>query len=90
MSGGSMDYLSYKVQDASFLCNSPQRRAFAKHLKKVAAALHAIEWNDSGDGAPDELQLIEAVLHPGDTLEAAIEAATVASRELKALVELLK
>ena len=90
MSGGSMDYLSYKVEDASFVLNSPARRAFKKHLAKVAAALHAIEWNDSGDGADDEPELIEAVLHPGDTLEAAIESAVVASRELKAIMETLK
>jgi len=30
--------------------NTVLRRALRKHLLKVAAALHAIEWNDSGDG----------------------------------------
>ena len=39
MSGGSMDYLFYKVdEEADSLCRSksPLRRAFGEHLKKVA------------------------------------------------------
>lgn len=59
MSGGSMGYLYLKVLDAveidsdegegGFLKNTELRKLFAAHLKDVAAALKAIEWNDSGD-----------------------------------------
>lgn len=52
MSGGSMNYLSYKLEDAEFYENTPERRAFRKHLNLVAAALHEIEWVDSGDTEP--------------------------------------
>lgn len=54
MSGGSMDYLSFKVEQAEFEENTPLRKAFRKHLKLVADALHEIEWADSGDTSPGE------------------------------------
>jgi hypothetical protein len=63
MSGGSMDYLYIKVEEADFEESTPQRRAFREHLKAVAKALRAIEWNDSGDGDDEENILIEACLH---------------------------
>ena len=90
MSGGSMDYLFLKVENATFVCGTAQRKAFYKHLQKVAAALKAIEWNDSGDGAANESELIEACMQPGDTLEVAIESAVTASRELKDIMDQLK
>lgn len=84
MSGGRMDYLCYKVEEASFATNTPERKAFLKHLKKVAKALHDIEWNDSGDGAPDEDTSIRVCLAKGDILDACVEDARRAARELKA------
>lgn len=54
MSGGSMDYLSVKVEEAHFHETTIERKVFRDHLKKVAKALHAIEWNDSGDRADDD------------------------------------
>jgi len=69
MSGGSYDYAFGKVVDmADSLSevksrNTPLRRAFAKHLRLVAEAMHDIEWVDSGDcGLGDEVAAIEAVL----------------------------
>jgi hypothetical protein len=53
MSGGSMDYLYSRVQGAEFRRNTPERRAFSAHLEKVAEALRAIEWSDSGDSSED-------------------------------------
>lgn len=38
------------------------RLKFREHLRKVADAMKAIEWNDSGDGARDEAALIKACL----------------------------
>lgn len=62
VSGGSMDYLYAKVEGATFRLNTPERRALYKHLQRLSKALRAIEWNDSGDGDPDERELILQVL----------------------------
>ena len=67
MSGGSMDYLTYRVDDvASDLQNknnTPLQRAFGKHLEKVAKALHDVEWVWSGDyGTGDDEEAIKDVL----------------------------
>ena len=72
MSGGSLDYLYLKVEDAASeiavnesFCgygDKYHRKAFAKHLKRVALALHAIEWNIDDDGHEDENELIEACI----------------------------
>ena len=66
MSGGSMNYLYSKLLHcADFPINTPEREAFANHLKLVAQALHDIEWVDSGDYGPgDENAAIRACLHP--------------------------
>jgi hypothetical protein len=52
MSGGSMNYLSSRVESAEFREDTPLRRAFREHLLRVAKALHEIEWVDSGDSSP--------------------------------------
>lgn len=57
MSGGSWDYVYIKFDDvASNLMDSecPQRKKLGRLVDKVAAAMKAIEWNDSGDGADEE------------------------------------
>lgn len=41
------------------------RKRFKEHLLDVAAAMKAIEWNDSGDGARHEKALILACLSKG-------------------------
>jgi hypothetical protein len=63
MSGGTMDYLYMKVQNAEFELTTPLRAEFHAHLMLVAKALRAIEWNDSGDGDDDETVLITRVLN---------------------------
>ena len=67
MSGGSWDYLCYKIADAAkqlqLNTQTPERRAFGKHLELVAEAMHDIEWVDSSDKGPgDENAAIKAVL----------------------------
>lgn len=66
MSGGSWEYLYSNVDDAACrLCADKDalRRAFGKHLKDVALALHDIEWVDSCDFKPgDERASIEKAL----------------------------
>ena len=82
MSGGSMDYLYFKVESADFRLTTPARRAFKTHLLNVARALRAIEWHDSGDGDDSEDEAIAKCLGPTATLEQAIEDAKVANAEL--------
>lgn len=86
MSGGSMNYLYSKLEyDANFTEYTPERKAFAKHLKLVAQALHDIEWVDSGDyGKGRESDAIRACLSEGAALEAAIEIANEAAKTLRA------
>jgi len=84
MSGGSMDYLCYKVEEASFALITPERKAFKKHLHLISKALKAIEWNDSFDGANDEEELIRKCLGEGVVLDACVEDALRALRELTA------
>lgn len=63
MSGGSMDYAYYHVENINFPLTSSLRKAFAEHLKLIAKALYDIEWVDSGDYAPgDEDEAIQACL----------------------------
>ncbi len=51
MSGGSMDYLYRRIEDAEFELNTPERIAFKQHLNLIAEACKAIEWVDSGDNS---------------------------------------
>ena len=74
MSGGSMDYLCYQVEDANFDEYTPLRKAFRQHLGLVAEALRAVEWVDSGDWGPgDEDAAIRAVISREDELSAAMK-----------------
>lgn len=54
MSGGCYDYGFRKIDDLvdSIRLTTPLRKAFKKHLAKVAKACHDIEWVDSGDCGP--------------------------------------
>ena len=79
MSGGSMDYLSYKIDDVEIRPDTALRRAFAEKLPLFARALHEIEWADSGDTAVDnenERAAIEAVLGEHAELDQLIKEAT--------------
>ena len=89
MSGGSMNYLYSKLEyDATFRTDTPERKAFAKHLQRVAKALHDIEWVDSSDYGPgDENDAIRACLGDALVLEAAIEQAHEAAKVLRAELE---
>jgi hypothetical protein len=97
MSGGSYDYFYSRLEQVAFRINGksscpdyvriPLRHAFKSHLLKVAEALRAIEWNDSGDGDSEECAKIEACLGPGAEIEAATATARVAMAELGEAVE---
>ncbi len=89
MSGGSMNYLYSKLEyEATFVADSPERRAFARHLKLVATALHDIEWVDSGDYGPgDENAAIRACLGGAVMLSTVLEMAKEAVATLQAEID---
>jgi hypothetical protein len=71
MSGGSYGYVHTQVrtlaEDIRLIggcsCASPKlRQEFKDQLEVIAEALKAIDWNDSGDGDEDEVDLILACL----------------------------
>jgi hypothetical protein len=77
MSGGVYNYAYRHIDDvvdeiqASGCCyaaSPAMRKAFCEHLRKVALALRAIEWNDSGDGDASEELFIRDVLGPHATV----------------------
>lgn len=88
MSGGSYDYAFGRVDEFAELLESgttwtgrkvvdphPSRLEFAKHLRKVAAAMEAIEWVDSYDRSPPaDSDAIAAVLATPLVASAAVEA----------------
>ena len=86
MSGGSMNYIYSKLEyEANFRQDTPERRAFAKHLNLVAKALHDIEWVDSADYGPgDENAAIRACLGDARMLQATLEMAKEAVATLQA------
>lgn len=92
MSGGSYDYAYSKVEDmAERLLDQtryPLRVAFGRHLKKVAKAMHDIEWVDSCDyGTGDEVKAINACLSDGAELEVAIELAEQTKQDLEKVIQ---
>ena len=76
MSGGSLDYVSGRLDDAieSIRARRPSSLhvAFATHLADVSEALHALEWELSGDtGTGDADEAIRKVVAPAMEMEAA-------------------
>jgi len=88
MSGGAYNYTYMRVLDFAEALESgqdiergegearpltPLRLAFATHLRKVAEALRAIEWEDSGDGADDNGEMMAVLLNSLPSDEAIAE-----------------
>lgn len=89
MSGGSLDYVYSRVEDAAMQAaaraETALHRAFANHLHKVAKALKDLEWMLSCDTSPgDEEASIRAVLHEGSEIEEATKQARKALADLEA------
>lgn len=86
MIGGSYDYLYCKVEEMADRVgrgNSPERQRFAEHLRRVAKAMHAIEWVDSCVwAAGDENEAIRAVFDP--SANAAVDIACAERKMLDA------
>jgi hypothetical protein len=95
MSGGSYNYAYHRLEEFSeefgLRADTPARKAFAKHLQKVAKAMHDIEWVDSSDyGYGDEVEAIMACISKTELIEAAIERAEKAVKELTETIKSLK
>lgn len=91
MSGGSWDYICYKVADASNRLvrqECPHRRAFGLHLRLVAQALHDIELVDSSDtSAGDEIKAIMSVIKPNEVLQVSLDEARKTVKSLQKLID---
>jgi len=95
MSGGSLDYAYQKVEDAAEAIESRSKklihRAFANHLRKVAKALHDIEWVLSADYSDgDDQESIMMCLSPGQLLQEAIDSGLTAIAEINSEIERAK
>jgi hypothetical protein len=88
MSGGSYDYAYRHVDEMadelSQRRHTPLRRAFAAHMKLVAKAMHAIEWEDSGDGADDVAAMKACLSNPTAAELAVVRRDAVEAAELLA------
>ena len=94
MSGGSLNYISCKVEDIAETIEGRRPRnyrlrAFAAHLKKVATALHDIEWDFSGDSSlgEEEIKNIDEIIGPRAEIDCAIEDAKRIRDDLDTLIK---
>ena len=88
MSGGSLEYCFYKVDVAVEVierrAKTVLQKAFAKHLKDVAKALHDLEWVFSGDYCEgQEVESLKKVVNKQMELEAATNDARTALKQLQ-------
>ncbi len=93
MSGGSLDYVCYKLDDAIEVierrATTVLQIAFAKHLKDVAKALHDLEWVFSGDYSDgDDVDALRKVVNKEMELEAATNNARIALKQLQDVLAL--
>ena len=88
MSGGSLDYVCYRLDDAIEVierrATTVLQTAFAVHLKDVSKALHDLEWVLSGDyGDGDDVEALRKVVNKQMELEAATNDARTALKQLQ-------
>lgn len=94
MSGGSLNYAYEHVENAASdiasHAKSPEHAAFAKHLLKVAKALHDTEWAWSGDTSEgSEIEAIMRVIRSEDVAVQAAEELLLAADKAVAAAEKL-
>lgn len=92
MSGGSYSYAYMDIEDLANTIarnvQTPERIAFAEHLKKVAKAMHDIEWVDSGDyGQGGENEAIMLVVTKKDVIDSAVARARETMETLAHLID---
>lgn len=92
MSGGSYDYLYWKVEDAARkLMSKAQpnyRQAFGDLLLRCAKALHDVEWVDSDDMSEgDDKDSIMECIDYNDVLKFTIQQAIRIKEDLDSEIE---
>lgn len=92
MSGGSYDYLYYKMQEAAeTLMGKHQpnyRRAFGELMLKCAKAMHDIEWVDSADKSPgNDQEAIMKCITKNDVLNISVNEAKDVILQLQKLIK---
>lgn len=93
MSGGSYDYLCYKMHDAASRLkhkNQPSyRRAFGELMLACSKAMKDIEWVDSGDmtGEDDKEAIMECIRF-SDVLRCTVDEAKKLCEEIDVLIKL--
>ena len=88
MSGGSLDYVCYRLDDAidtiERRATTALHKAFSSHLRDISKALHDLEWVFSGDyGDGDEVESLKKVVNKQMELEAATNDARTALKQLQ-------
>jgi hypothetical protein len=87
MSGGELDYIYSRVEDAAWTLAKSQDQlhlAFAKHLFAVATALRETEWVLSCDSSPgSDHEAILAVITPQDVLASLVDNAEKTQAQLQ-------
>jgi len=94
MSGGSLDYVCYKIDDAAdsieARATTPLQKAFAAHLRDISTALHDLEWVFSGDYSEgDEVAALRKVVNKEMELNSATEQAEFALKQLQSVLAAL-
>lgn len=88
MSGGSYEYISYKLEDTANRIDARHDaahiRALASLIRRIADVMYEIEWADSGDISwTDKIdEQIRVIVSPADELREAIAAAEHAYKNL--------
>ena len=95
MSGGSYDYLCYKMEGAAQTLmgksQTPYRQAFGQLMMKCAKAMRDVEWVDSSDmGRGDDEEAIMMCISENDVLRVTVEEAEKTLKELERLIKLAK
>ena len=97
MSGGSLDYIQYRIDETAgaIVSRSHGRkdavllRAFAKHLTLLGEICHAIEWDFSGDSSltQKDYEIIKAAIGGGAVLGQALAEARDAHARLGEIID---
>ena len=95
MSGGSLDYVYSKLDNAIYemkkRATTNLEYAFIQHLQDTAKALHDLEWYYSGDYSEEQaMESIRKVISKEDELKIMVERAQNIRNELKELLEMIE
>ena len=91
MSGGSYEYLCFKMQEAALKLmkrdQSAYRKAFGELMMKCSKAMHDIEWVDSFDLGPgDDEKAIMECIEFSDVMKCEIEEAMQTLARLEGMI----